>query len=794
MSVRELLDGSHLPTGNSCAMAVTKVGNAILRALNLMTEHPSVSRVGHPQFNEASGIVSAEVEFEVHLPSEWKSRRQSPTGVRAKEVLRFDFPAHFPLYPPRLSLRADFNRNLPHIQPWLTEGRPVPCIYDGKMAELLQNEGMLGIANQTAHWLRRAAQDTLIDPHQGWEPVRRDCLIDSVVADADRLSGLVKRDNAPRFYRFYYLRAIDSNGSPSIHGTLTTDAVALRPDKAPPICQERALDTPLDTKLQLYQGQSLGLVVWSRKSPSGKPIINDTYLPETMTTIGELKKRATLYGCGTELNDALDWFRKCLAPHQILTPISIAVVLLARRPFKVIGTRSSIELCLYVVDVRTRELSSNYETIAVRPAAQLHAVSRTLLARMSGGTSESERPEWTLIGAGSLGSKIALHLARAGNGPAKVVDNETMRPHNVARHSLVPMTSHLAVPRLNLKAAALCEALYELNQKATPIPQDAVALLTYKQPVKHWSKQSWAIVNTTASSVVREALTATNLFPTRIIETSLFAGGRVGMITVEGPNRNPNTSDLMAEFYGFLRGHLALAKVVFGNDGKVSRELVGQGCGSLTMPMSDGRISLFAAGMSEYLLARQRDGLPEHNGQLLVGQLSHDGLAVDWQIVEVPPTTVIATRFDNEKWQIHIHQRAVAKINEEVARWPGVETGGVLMGRISEASRTVRIVDTLPAPEDSLRTANQFVLGKKGLSRHMERYSDECAGSLYCLGTWHNHISSQGPSMTDRATARSVSLTRLTPSVFLIQTPDGFQVFLSHTTSGEAARSDYQTS
>ena len=69
--------------------------------------------------------------------------------------------------PPELSLRADFSRNLPHMQPWLADRRPVPCIYDGELAELLHREGLAGILNQTAVWLERAALSTLIDPNQG---------------------------------------------------------------------------------------------------------------------------------------------------------------------------------------------------------------------------------------------------------------------------------------------------------------------------------------------------------------------------------------------------------------------------------------------------------------------------------------------------------------------------------------------------------------------------------------------------------------------------------------------------
>ena len=68
---------------------------------------------------------------------------------------------------------------------------------------------------------------------------------------------------------------------------------------------------------------------------------------------------------------------------------------------------------------------------------------------------------------------------------------------------------------------------------------DAVSLLMSKGYARQaWSKNSWGVVNTTASLVVREALAASNLLETRVIETSLFARGHVGLVTVEGPDRN----------------------------------------------------------------------------------------------------------------------------------------------------------------------------------------------------------------------------------------------------------------
>ena len=523
----------------------------------------------------------------------------------------------------------------------------------------------------------------------------------------------------------------------------------------------------------------MALVVWPGKLPSGKLIINDTYLPETVTDVNSLKKRAELYGCFRELNNSLHWLKQCLSKYQGSGSFSLAIVFLVRRPFNIIGSQSPIELCPYVVGIRLPDLFPDSGSMSVRPAAHRHAIGRPLLVQMSGGDPTSERTCWTLVGAGSLGSKLALHLTRAGNGPEVVLDKSAMTPHNAARHALIPIMDDMQILLMDAKARVLCNALRGLDQETTPIVADAASVLMSKDGARRvWSKRSWAVVNATASPVVRETLAATKLMPTRVVETSLFASGLVGMITVEGPNRNPNTVDLMAEYYALLREDSTLAQVVFDSDSAVSRQNIGQGCGSLTMPMSDGRLSLFAAGMAEYLLAKQRDGLPLSVGEILIGRLSGDGFGLKWQITQVPPMTVAST-INRRSWSVHIHPRALKKIRDETACWQEVETGGVLMGRLSDATRTVSIVDVLEPPEDSTRSADEFVLGTKGLRQCIKTYSDVVDWSLYCLGTWHSHLSPSGPSTTDRSTAEAIALARLSPSISLIHTPIGFSAFLA---------------
>ena len=251
------------------------------------------------------------------------------------------------------------------------------------------------------------------------------------------------------------------------------------------------------------------------------------------------------------------------------------------------------------------------------------------------------------------------------------------------------------------------------------------------------------------------------------------------MITVEGPDRNPSTNDLMAECYALLAEDSTLSRIVFGDDDGVRPQSVGQGCSSLTMPMSDGRLSLFAAGMAEYLLCRQRDGLPPETGEVLIGVLSSDGLGVQWQVATASPVIQIQCKAESGTWHVHVHQRAASKIRTEVERWPSVETGGVLMGRLSEVSRTVHVVDVLAAPEDSKRSASSFVLGTIGLRQHIENYFKAAGWSLHCLGTWHSHLSIGGPSPTDQATMRAVAIARVAPSVALIHTPAGYCAFMA---------------
>ena len=94
---------------------------------------------------------------------------------------------------------------------------------------MLHREGLAGVLNQTVVWLERAALGALIDPTQGWEPVRRDAFEDYLVADADGLRRLVNRGGGYGFLEFTYLKHAANDRPGFVHGQISASTVPAHP-------------------------------------------------------------------------------------------------------------------------------------------------------------------------------------------------------------------------------------------------------------------------------------------------------------------------------------------------------------------------------------------------------------------------------------------------------------------------------------------------------------------------------------------------------------------------------------
>jgi hypothetical protein len=528
------------------------------------------------------------------------------------------------------------------------------------------------------------------------------------------------------------------------------------------------------------RGSGLALIL-SAADVNGEPFVVDKVMPETVIDVASLLERADRYGCRAELDGKLALIGMRLPQKRgSLTPTPLVVVFLVRRPFNVKGTQSPIEICAYVLD-----LKANDELLHGRGEVRLcglrEEVSPALLRRAAGEDKAGERRSWSLLGCGSVGSKIAVHLARRGHGPTLVADHYLMSPHNYARHALLPRPAECA-DYLESKPHLLAEALAGFKQPAEIETGDIVRVSATPEGRAKIGGSDF-VLNTTGSSLIREALSHQSWEERpQIGEAHLLGGGAAAYSAFEGAGGNPGASDLAAESYRLIAEEPELSSKVFGAEAEAIE--IGQGCSTVSFAMPDDRLSAFTGALSETVARRLRTD-PRTGGEINIGRLAADGLSQSWSRHTVPPWIVL--RGDGGH-KVRISPRVDEAIRRSIAERPGVETGGVIVGRYSEIGEAFQVVDLMPAPPDSTFSAARFTLGVEGLRPAIKRLRRLTGGSLYVIGTWHNHLVPSGPSILDAETATRLALRQAFPVLLLIAHSEGYSCLTAETVPPEQER------
>jgi len=751
-----------------------------IRALKIINHHPAV--VGDPTFPYPIENGGFQIEFNitVSLPSRLKKIGKSDTGVKKQEHVIMRFPPYYPFKAPVILLRQDFNSNLPHLNPIFRlkdKKYIVPCVYDGPLEDLLHQEGdgLSEILNQLSEWLGKAAIDDLIDPNQGWEPIRRDDNYGWIVYDLKGLRDLVTEKQGFHTFQCRFWKREDR--SYPLYFVGRTNHAKAR-DISPWLVKNSFFieDNPVGPSYVC-----LMVFVW----PSSG-IITDKYLPEGVSNLTELHKNAKKYGCDKSLKDAfinLGWAMKEASLN--LKSFPLFVVLCVRRPYKIIDDNSSLELIPYVVECHVEENSHRgFAESAVRireesqvfPLGHRYALTSNLLRRMSGGRETMRNRPIVHIGCGSVGSKIALHLARSGAGPFKLIDNAAFSPHNVARHALIPLPEIPGQP----KASFLAEEIKMLRTEAEPYDDDIATLVNHSEKIKKiFQDGSGLIIESTGSTAVRELLASLppSKLSGRLIHAALYTSGMTGLMAIEGNHRNPSVSDLITRYWDLGIDDNGMRSKIDRFEDSMRRQDVGLGCGSHTMILPDTRISLYAAGMAERARQLLDRNFPQH-GELWIGELDENELQVSWKLVELNKTNILTVKANND-WEVRILKQAMDQITKEVEKYSEIETGGVLIGRISLSRRCFTVSRVLDAPSDSKRSPTSFVLGINDLKTKVQEIFDKSTGYLNYIGTWHSHPKGGTPSDIDRISLERMKRHRFgAPAVSLIWTPSGFNAII----------------
>lgn len=683
------------------------------KAHKYISEHNAFIDVSQIKTNDVNSVATISANVTVNLPSRFIKVGITEIGVKKKEEVVFHFTSFFPLKAPTIQLRDDFPRCFPHINP--SEEKVLPCIYEGDLSELLQQTGwMNGILNQLVDWLEKAASNDLINYDQGWEPMRNDHTVGFMQYDInDTLASYDKLKASTLIRRIRY----ESQKGVILAGSLCNTEKS-------------------------KEAHALYFLT---------PKVVNHYVPNTIQKLNHLYDYANSIG----INGIKETIEKVDLEH--INEDKLFIVLSVRRPVKIIGSDSDIEFLNFVIDKtkhrnkKGRELKRTLPDCYVNMLYHITEKSPWLLRRISGmQTKIDEDKAITLVGCGSLGSKIGIHLARNGNGPFQCVDNDIFMPHNNARHALT-------FTCVQNKAELLSLSIFSIGKIiSTPIKEDALNI--------DYSK-SRIIIDTTASFSVRNFLMNRVDLPP-IISCGLYSRGRSCLMLTENENKTGRLANIWAHLYHQALTDGDIHEILFSSSQE--NVSIGQSCSSQTMIVDDARISLIAATMSLKIQHILEAGLPK-NAEILFAQYD-DNYSLRTTVHTVPEFIPVKSIGDKE-WTVFISKLLIERMRKIMHYKSPNETGGALLGSVFLYPKTVVITDVIDAPCDSVETQTLFILGVEGLEQKIKATEKRTNGKVTYLGTWHSHPHGGKASQTDERTFKKLLFVRnYEPTVCLIIT------------------------
>jgi len=694
-----------------------------------------------------------ETTFKVALPQRDKKDGQTKLGVRRDEPVTLFFRDDFPLSAPYVYLRADFPGDLPHMYSANgPNGIRIPCIYEGKVSDLMHSTGTLHpVLMQIKDWLDRAARDGLYDEVTGWEPVILPSQNGTLIIET---SALVRPVGATDGFQVIPVEFTEGE-RPDF----------LRPDHddksgVPKYATLAGTETKRETAL---------LQLW----PNKKHTTVRRHLGD-LETLEALFDRIDARGMGVRF-PAIKQLRAIAsaintAAKGQLQRAPVLLVLTLRRPVHITDQTHSLEPTPFLLDLpvrRPQELDP--KDVWTKLLNHRHPASGELLARLSGVPFKSAQDPTVFVGSGSLGSKIATHLIKAGVGPVRFIDNADLVPHVLARHEA-------SFPLAATKARTMAINALSHGVDALPYVVDVLDVLKGK-PGKRWAdlgiRRARFIIDTTASDHVQESLIGVgNSLPGRLITSVFYANGNAAGLFLEGQNRSPRIDDLQASLYDVAIDS-SLRQFVHSRSGRLTRQYVGIGCHSMTMIMSNAQAALFAAGMGKKVLTYHSENPPD-GGEWWFGHSDETELGSVWQHQVLGPTQVLNHAQDQKEWEVRVLSDVVQTMQVEAGRYAPLENGGTVYGIVNPLMRRITVTRAEEAPPDSLREIGRFVHGTQGLRDRVRAIESASNDIIVFLGTWHSHPLGGGPSPLDRTTARFFARLRKTgPFLMLIALPDG---------------------
>jgi len=684
-------------------------------------------------------------------------------SIRATEPIAVMFPFNG-RQPSVLALRDDFPDTL--HQNWSPIGMPCSlCIDDRPWAEAQLSATAYDIARRIQLWLAKAARGDLHDTAQPLDPLffisQRGLVLPATAiactTETVELVGALHEDNNN------IILALPMPPADNVQSTFTILAFQAQPQAMARIRHAPTTVTELSVVLEQCGIDLIAELKTRLKEWTGFTQANVRRLSSQLAIIVAFPVAS--YGRQTA-----DDVRAFLT-FDTAGEIGVALGVLYANTSQV-GNKSA-----YMVAIPEAQ-SSNLE-LRVEPT-QVHFLLDRELASTISGHSAPNSHRALLVGAGSLGSQLAINLAREGIFIWTVVDDDYILPHNLARHAL--FTNDVGRPKADALAYHLSNLLWEPAQAIyTNVikPDD-----TTREKLTAALAEADIIIDTSASIAVSRHLASLTNVKARRLCAFFNPTGTAVVLLAEDADRSITLQDLEAQYYRLVLSEPLLAGHL--NTGALGVRYSGS-CRALTNRIPASRATLLSA-----LAARGvTDALTNDDASISVWTLNIND---EVRLIRCMGNSVVRVQLGT--WTLAYDEGLLADLDILRQRKLPDETGGVLLGVADMSRKSIHIAHALPEPEDSRGTQTDFERGVVGLLETVGQAAVATMHQLRYVGEWHSH--------PDRASAMpsAIDLSQLVwlnqelekeglPSLMAIAAQDGhFTFMLGHSTSSSEAHTN----
>lgn len=367
-----------------------------------------------------------------------------------------------------------------------------------------------------------------------------------------------------------------------------------------------------------------------------------------------------------------------------------------------------------------------------------------------------------LVGAGALGSQVALSAARMGAAKWSIIDPDFLFPHNLARH--IALGNMVGSP----KAELLSHQINDLFQDHSCVAfSEVVGPGSEKSDAFEAIKSADVIVDASASLSVPRWLSTLEQSEKPQKSCFLTPSGSSLVLMEDDRKLLITLSDLEAYYYWLLYSDEKL------NDHLVSGSNIHIGsCRDTSVTIPQSSMGIFANIIAARVASNELAG---------AGQISIWNLRADHSIDNEVFVMTAFERVELGEWTICLGASLKSEIAAKYTLAGSQETGGILLGSVDQKYKNIYLTGALSAPLDSKSGPYYFDRGEEGVWESIDKAAKCTQGHLVYAGEWHTHRAgvTSAPSNLDNKLISWIGdkcQFNLTPGIMLICGSDGLRV------------------